>query len=85
MLQQNVLAKPLDTNNLKLRTVLLSVEFNTTMALAILTEDVILSVRVLVRAVGVKLLKVMRTEITGLVVRQTRHKIPTDRNWKRTR
>jgi len=52
-------------------------------------NNVILSVRVLVKAVGVKPLKVMNTEITVFsvtpVVRQTRHKIPTDRNWKRTR
>ena len=37
MLQQNVLAKSLD--NFKLPTELLSVEFNTTIALAILTEQ----------------------------------------------
>jgi len=39
VLQQNVLAKSLDkTCNLKLPTVLPFVEYNTTMALAILTE-----------------------------------------------
>jgi len=39
VLQQNILAKSLgQTNDLKLSTVLLFVEFNTTMALAILTE-----------------------------------------------
>jgi hypothetical protein len=48
---------------LKLPTVLLFVELNTAMGLAILTERV-LSVLVLVKAVGVKLLKVISTEIT---------------------
>jgi len=62
VLQQNVLAKSLD--NLKLPTVLLFVEYNTTMALAILTQQVILSVVVLVKAVGVKLFKVFSNEIT---------------------
>jgi hypothetical protein len=39
VLQQNALAKSLDTNNLKLPTLLLLfVEFNTTAALAILAE-----------------------------------------------
>jgi len=46
---------------MKLSTVLF-VEFNTTMALAIL-RNVILLVQVLVKVVGVKLLKVIRTEI----------------------
>ena len=54
------------TNNLNLSTVLLFVEFNTTMALAVLTNNVIFSVQVLVKAMGVKLLKVIRTEITVL-------------------
>jgi hypothetical protein len=39
VLQQNVLAKYIKTINLKLPTVLLFVEFNTTMALAIVTEQ----------------------------------------------
>ena len=47
------------TNNLKLLKVLLFVDFNTTMALAITTEQ-----REFVKAVGVKLLKVISTEIT---------------------
>ena len=38
MLQQNVLAKSLVKQNSKLSTVLLFVEFNTTMALGIVTE-----------------------------------------------
>jgi hypothetical protein len=38
VLQQNVLAVIRQTNNLKLPTILLFVEFNVTMALAILTE-----------------------------------------------
>jgi energy-converting hydrogenase Eha subunit E len=50
--------------NLKLPTVLLFVEYNSTMALAILTQQVILSVQVFVKAVGVKLLKLFSTEIT---------------------
>jgi hypothetical protein len=37
---------------------------NLTLALAILTNNVILSVQVLVKAVGVELLKVISTEIT---------------------
>jgi len=48
---------------MKLPTVLLFVEFNTAMALTVLT-NVILSVQVLVKAVGVKLLKVISTEVT---------------------
>jgi len=51
------------TKNMKLPTVLLFVEFNTAMALTILT-NVILSVKVLVKAVGVELLKVISTEVT---------------------
>ena len=50
MLQQNVLAKSLVKQNSKLSTVLLFVEFNTTMALGIVTEQRDI---VLVKAVGV--------------------------------
>jgi len=39
VLQQNVLTKSLDKHNLKLPTILLFVEFNSTMTLAILTEQ----------------------------------------------
>ena len=63
VLQQNVLEKSLDKQTICSNTVLLFVELNTTMALAILTNNVILSVQVLVKAVGVKLLKVFSTEI----------------------
>jgi len=47
---------------LKLPTVLLFVEFNTTMALAILMEQRDFVSEVLVKAKGVKLLKVISTE-----------------------
>ena len=57
VLQQNVLAKSLD--NLKLPTVLF-VEFNTTMALAILTEQRDFVGEVLAKAMGVQLLVVMQ-------------------------
>ena len=49
---------------MKLPTVLLFVEFNTTMALAILTEQRDFVGAGVVKAVGVKLLKVISTEIT---------------------
>jgi len=52
-----------ETNNLKLPTVLLFVESKTTMALVILTEQRDFEVQVLVKAEGMKLLKVFSTEI----------------------
>ena len=53
------------TNNLRLPTVLLFVEFNTTMALAIPTERDF-EVQVLVNAEGMTLLQVISTEIMVL-------------------
>jgi hypothetical protein len=47
------------------------------------------NVTLLVKVVGVTLIKMISTKITvlvcRLVVRQVRHKIPRDRNWKRKR
>ena len=84
MLQHNVLAKSLD--NLKLSTVLLFVELNTTMALAVLTERDFVRVG---QSCGCETVQVISNELRSFsvtpCVRRTRHKIPTDRNWKRTR
>jgi hypothetical protein len=63
VLQQNVLAKSLD-KQFEITYSTTVGEFNTTMALAILTQQLILSVQVLGKAVGVKLLKVSSTQIT---------------------
>jgi len=57
--QSTVLQQNSQEINLKLPTVVLFVEFNTTMAFAIVTDNAILSVQVLAKAVGVKLLKVI--------------------------
>ena len=52
------------TNNLKLPTVLLFVEFNTTMALGILTEQRDIVGAVVGQSCGCEPLKVINTEIT---------------------
>ena len=80
MLQQNVLAKSSD--NFKLSTVLPFVEFYTTMALVILTEQ-----RFCWWRCGCETTQALRLRslVWRRVDRQTRYKIPTGRNWKRTR
>ena len=88
VLQQNVLAKSLDR-----QTIWNHLEYYCLLNLTLQwrwqfwRNNMILSVQVLVKAVGVKLLKVFGTEITVLVwrrvVRQTQHKIVTGRGQGR--
>jgi hypothetical protein len=57
VLQQNVLAKSLDENNLKSPTVLLFVELTLQWRWQLRRNKVILLMRVMVQAMGVKMLK----------------------------
>ena len=75
---------------MKLPTVLLFVEFNTTMALAILPEQCDFDGAGVGQSCGCETAPGDQQWNYGLlvwrcVVQQTRHKIPKDRNWKRTR